>query len=207
MNIKELKLKAREISSKNKLNFWKPVLWLTLFSFIISFVIALIFEEESVIGSVLQFLTSFAIIPASIGVQKYYLNLVNGREIDIIEAFKEQYTKKPLNLILQLSVAGLLISLGSFLIVPGIILSCMYSQIAFIFADDPEDNIYEGINAIKASKKMMDGHKTEYFLLMLSFLGWYLLSCLTLGILLIWTLPYFNACLTLYYQELKKLQK
>ena len=36
--------------------------------------------------------------------------------------------------------------------------------------------------AITESRRMMDGHKMEYFILCLSFIGWFILSCITLGI-------------------------
>ncbi|MCK4562131.1 MAG: DUF975 family protein [Flavobacteriaceae bacterium] len=49
----------------------------------------------------------------------------------------------------------------------------------YIIADDP--NI-EAMDAIDKSKKMMDGHKLQYFYMCLRFIGLALLCILTLGI-------------------------
>lgn len=57
------------------------------------------------------------------------------------------------------------------------------------------------------SEKLMDGHKMDYFVFELSFFGWLFLSVLTLGIGLIWTLPYIEVATIMYYEELKKITK
>ena len=45
----------------------------------------------------------------------------------------------------------------------------------------------------------MNGHKWELFIMGLSFLGWLILSALTLGIGLLWLLPYIQVTLRIYY--------
>ena len=46
--------------------------------------------------------------------------------------------------------------------------------------------------ALKISMRITEGHKLEIFIFILSWIGWYLLSILTLGILLIvYVTPYF----------------
>ena len=60
---------------------------------------------------------------------------------------------------------------------------------------------------VKKSKEMMLGYKNDYFLFMLSFTGWILFSILTLGIGLIYVIPYITVCQALYYEELKKITK
>ena len=66
-------------------------------------------------------------------------------------------------------------------IVPGIIKSYSYMLVPYILADNPNMDTME---AIDLSKKMMDGHKAEAFVLGLSFIGWIFLSYFTCGILL-----------------------
>ena len=51
--------------------------------------------------------------------------------------------------------------------------------------------------------KMMDGHKMDLFLLILSFIGWFLLSILTLGIGLLWLIPYMYTSIAHFYEQLK----
>jgi len=50
---------------------------------------------------------------------------------------------------------------------------------------------------------MMKGHKAELFWLLLSFIGWFILCCLTLGFGFIFLIPYINSALAHYYEDLK----
>jgi len=87
------------------------------------------------------------------------------------------------------------------LIIPGIIASLSYSQTYYILADDEKISARE---AIKKSKKIMMGNKWKYFVLGLSFLGWFILSIFTLGIGLIWLLPYMNISMAKFYEDVKE---
>ena len=86
------------------------------------------------------------------------------------------------------------------LIIPGIIKGISYSQAMYILAENPEIGAREAINR---SKAMMDGHKMEYFVLMLSFIGWYLLCAITFGIATIWVIPYISAAYANFYNSIK----
>ena len=87
--------------------------------------------------------------------------------------------------------------------VVGIIKSYSYAMTFYIQKDHPE---MSGTDAITASRKMMNGHKWELFVLHLSFIGWILLSCLTFGILMIYVGPYMSATEAAYYEKLKAQQ-
>ena len=50
--------------------------------------------------------------------------------------------------------------------------------------------------------EMMEGHKWEYFVLGLSFIPWYLLCGITLGIASIWVVPYIQTTLAEYHVRL-----
>lgn len=203
MNISTLKERAKEFASHNKLNFWKPILVLSLISFLVSFLITILFGQESTLASLLSSLVSLALVPASVGSQAYNLKLVRGESPDVTDELQAPY-KNFLPLILQSAVMGFFIALGSILLaVPGIIISLMLGQVTYILAEGKKEDL-EGINALKKSKEMMAGHKMELFKIILGILGWSILCCLTLGILFIWKIPYFEALLTMYYEELKK---
>ena len=58
------------------------------------------------------------------------------------------------------------------------------------------------LEAIAASKQLMRGHKMEYFILELSFLGWAYLSVFTFGLLGIWLNPYMQVTFANYYNAL-----
>lgn len=85
-------------------------------------------------------------------------------------------------------------------IVPGIIKGLAYSLTPFIVKDNPELSPNEAINL---SMKMMKGHKFDLFYLYLSFIGWILLAMLTLGVGLLWVIPYLETTLAAFYQDVK----
>lgn len=93
------------------------------------------------------------------------------------------------------------ISVGfALLIVPGIILSAGFAMTFYIMADDA--NI-SGIDALKQSWTMMDGHKMDLFCLWLRFIGWGLLCVLTCGIGFLWLIPYMTASTLNFYRQLR----
>ena len=98
-------------------------------------------------------------------------------------------------------LVGLFIFLWTLLfIIPGIIASYAYSMTFYILDEHPE---MSAMDAIKASKRMMEGHKWELFCLQLSFIGWMVLSCFTAGIGFLFLDPYMKAAECSFYNELK----
>ncbi|WP_332892325.1 DUF975 family protein [Lottiidibacillus patelloidae] len=85
------------------------------------------------------------------------------------------------------------------LIIPGIIKGIAYSQTYFILKDNPD---LMPLEAITESRKRMNGLKWKFFLLNLSFIGWGILCIFTLGIGLLWLIPYITTSLAAFYQEL-----
>ena len=103
-------------------------------------------------------------------------------------------------------VAGILVSIfvvigTSLFIIPGIIAWTGLSQTFFIMADDPK---ISGTEAVKKSWAMMNGYKWDYFVFILGFIGWAILSIITLGIGFIWLYPYMTASGLNYYRKLKE---
>lgn len=84
--------------------------------------------------------------------------------------------------------------------VPAFIIQYGLSRVPYLLADDKE---IKPMAAIKKSWKMMTGHKGEFFMLRLSFLGWNLLNFITFGITgIFWSNPYMNLTLAGYHDEL-----
>lgn len=200
----ELKSRARDIAFKNKWNIWKPV----LLYFLLSFFIVILFGGPGETGSsqanvddsvlsVFQFLTAFLLI----GFYKYLLCIIREEEFSLatIWNFRTMFGGAMLIMIFITVFTFLWLLL---FIIPGIVASLSYSMSFYLKADN--ENIYP-LDAIKKSKQMMRGHKLEYFILGLSFIGWFLLSIITLGIALIWFVPYSQITFALYYDELRKL--
>lgn len=86
------------------------------------------------------------------------------------------------------------------LVIPGIIKSFSYAMTPYILKDYPELSANQAINL---SRKMMKGHKFDLFCLMLSFLGWVILSMFTLGIGYLWLAPYMYTTMAAFYEDVK----
>lgn len=86
------------------------------------------------------------------------------------------------------------------LVVPGIIMAIAYSQTFFIMADDK--NIGP-MDALRKSKKMMDGYKWKYVCLFFRFFGWILLCMLTFGLGFIILAPYMYVAYANFYNDIK----
>lgn len=84
-------------------------------------------------------------------------------------------------------------------IIPGIVAAYRYAMVPYLMADHPGMSVAEAFNR---SKAMMYGHKGELFLLHLSFIGWLLLSAITLGIAGLVVSPYMQFAETAFYRNL-----
>ncbi len=85
-------------------------------------------------------------------------------------------------------------------VIPGFIKSLSYSQAMYILADNPE---MEANDAITQSRKLMGGHKWRFFLLCLSFFGWWILCVVTFGFALVYVHPYWQESKAIFYRSLK----
>lgn len=91
------------------------------------------------------------------------------------------------------------------LVIPGIIKMMAYSQTYFIYKDLNDRGEADGLTLtdyITRSRRLMVGNKGRYFMLQLSFLGWWILGSITLGIGFIWIYPYYKLTMANFYQDL-----
>lgn len=86
------------------------------------------------------------------------------------------------------------------LIVPGIMASFSYALTFNILADNPE---MKALDAIRKSKELMYGNRMKLFFLSCRFIGWVILGILTLGIGLLWVMPYMYVSLAKFYEDVK----
>lgn len=102
------------------------------------------------------------------------------------------------NIVLTMFLRDLFTTLWSLLlVVPGIVKHYEYLMVPYIIAENPAMDYKE---AFQISKQMMDGEKMEAFIMDLSFLGWYLLSAVTCGLLAIFYVnPYVQASIAEMY--------
>lgn len=76
------------------------------------------------------------------------------------------------------------------LIIPGIVKSYSYRMVPYILADNPNIGYSR---AIELSNQMTNGEKWNMFVLDLSFIGWYLLGIIALGIGILFVQPYYDS--------------
>ena len=84
-------------------------------------------------------------------------------------------------------------------IIPGILAAYSYAMTEFILAENPDLTASE---AIAQSKEIMYGNRWRLFCLHFSFIGWDILSSLTLGIGNLWLRPYKQAANAAFYREI-----
>lgn len=85
------------------------------------------------------------------------------------------------------------------LIIPGIIKSYEYRMVPYILSQEPNLPSNE---VITKSRHMTEGHKMDMFVLDLSFVGWYLLGSILIGIGVLFVNPYKEATLARLYNIL-----
>ena len=100
---------------------------------------------------------------------------------------------------------GLMTGLFTFLwsllfFIPGIVKAYSYSMVYYIKVDHPD---YDWKMCIDESRRMMNGHKWEKFVLDLSFIGWILVGSLCLGVGTLWVTPYMTAAEANFYESIR----
>ena len=137
--------------------------------------------------------------PLTLGMATFFLNLQRDQNPIIENLFDGFKTFSPA-LVLQLWIVLFTFLWSLLFIIPGIIAALRYSMSFYILHDHPEMNPKD---ALKLSKQMMLGRKGKLFLLGLSFIGWAILACITFGIGFLWLVPYINASIASFYEDIK----
>ena len=147
------------------------------------------------IGSIALFIQG----PISIGLATYSLAIANQKDYSYNQIFTGfKYFFKALFLFLLFNISFLIGIIC--LIIPGIIIALMFSQIFFIMAEDPQIGV---IDAFKKSASLMKNKKLQLFGLVLRYFGLYILGIFTLGIWWLWLTPQMYVSLAIFYKELK----
>ena len=158
------------------------------------------FLVDPVPGMVWQGVITIMLLPLAWGYTVFFLRMAREENTDYERLFDgfSQYVRITLAELLK----GIYVLLWMLLlIIPGIVKDYSYAMTEFILKDHPE---MSGEEAICQSMKMMQGHKMQLFLLDLSMIGWFILSCLTLGIGFLFLIPYNNSAHAHFYEDLKE---
>lgn len=200
MNRIELKNRAKE-SLKGKYGEAIKLLLITFaISFATGFVIGFLNLDED-IAELISSIVSLAVAGLlGFGTVSFFLKISRNETVTYKELFSK--TNMCFSYLAISLLVGLFTALWSLLlIIPGIIAAINYSLVYFVKLDNPELGALE---VLRKSKEMMNGHKWDFFVLILSFLGWAILGIFTLGILYLWLVPYMQVTYANFYNSLKE---
>ena len=171
---------------------WNPAM---VVGFVFGFVIAFFF-----ILAIALLIQAFVVNPIEVGARRFYFK--NLREPAKMQEMAYGYDTNYKNVVKTLFLRDLYTFLWTCLfIIPGIIKFYEYAMIPYLLADNPDMTTEE---AFAESKRMMTGEKWNAFVLDLSFIGWFILSALTFGILWIFYVgPYWNSTRAALYDALR----
>ncbi len=154
------------------------------------------------LGIVISFMISiFLRNPAMVGCRRFFfLNTYAPAQLNEIGySFSGDRYRNIVKTMFRVDLSILLWSL--LFVIPGIVKNYSYLMVPYIMAEDPN---VDSVRAMQISEDMMRGNKWAAFVLELSFIGWHLLSVLTLGLLeIFWVMPYINATQAELYRVLR----
>ena len=137
--------------------------------------------------------------PLEVGTIYYFLKLIKKENAEIGTLFYK-ITDNFVDKFLASILMSVYICLWSLLfVIPGIVKSFSYSMTMFIMAKDPT---IKANDAITLSRKMMNGNKARLFSVLLSFIGWFILSAFTFGIGYLFLTPYVNAAKSAFFEDI-----
>ena len=180
---------------------------------LIILVIAMVISTPSIItslkgsdwGGSITTLLSVLVLPLQYAFYISLLDRVRTNETNIVN-YTITYGRQHAYANMRFLVAGLLIMILSSLLavvtlgIGAIILSYAYGMVPYLLHDYPELSPRE---AMKISREMMRGQKWNLFVLDFTFIGWILLSILTLGLGVLFVQPYMLTARAAFYEDLK----
>lgn len=147
-------------------------------------------------------LLSLLLVPVSYSFSISLLRATRRDEEKLLEGTLSTAKKMYSNLFVAGLLSTLIISVLSVLTlgIAGVIFAYAYRMVPYLMHDYPELTPRE---ALKVSREMMKGHKWDLFVLDITFIGWILLSILTLGIGMLFVTPYMQVASALFYDDLR----
>ena len=139
--------------------------------------------------------------PLTAGMMLFWLRLIRGEELELAVVFDPfgRYWRfvwgsvRPFLFILLWSLL---------FIIPGIVASCRYAMTLYIMLDDPGIQVED---AMEESRRIMYGHKLRLFgYCLLMVLMIVAVTVFTLGIGLIWLIPWLGAFMAAFYESIRR---
>lgn len=153
------------------------------------------------IGYSLTFISMFVLLPLAVGYSNSMRVLLETGDNRLTNNSFSLGFGNWLHVVWGMVLSTIYIFLWTLLlIIPGIIKSYSYALTPYILVEHPEMSANE---AIEESMRLMDGHKFDLFYLQLSFIGWAILSILSLGLGFFWLIPYQMTAQAAFYRDIK----
>lgn len=137
------------------------------------------------------------IIILSFGYTGYLLRVVRG-ESSGVGNLLDGFGIAGRAIVLTIFIDVLVALASTLLFVPGIILSYAYAMARRLQMDHPD---WSPVRCMRESRYMMRGHKWDFFVLQLSFLGWFILA--TIPGVSVFVKPYVSLAETVFYENLR----
>ena len=135
-------------------------------------------------------ITFFLFCPVNVGCERYFI--INRVQDASLAEMGHVFSNGYLNVVKTMFLRSLFTFLWMLLfIIPGIIKAYEYRMIPYILAENPNMDTEE---AFRLSREMMAGEKWNTFVYDLSYIGWYILSAFTAGILAVFYVAPYKAC-------------
>ena len=167
-----------------------------------SYIVTYLFGSRRPLGLfvILSVLLTLFVIPVlSIGVARYFMENRQGKPPvgSIFSVFGDGFG----NMALVSFLVNLKVMLGyCLLIVPGVIWEYRYAMVPYLLAENPSMSCSR---AMELSRGMMHGEKFNFFVLELSFIGWWILTIFTFGIGALFLRPYVEATQAEFYAAMR----
>lgn len=137
------------------------------------------------------------IIILSFGYTGYLLRVVRG-EASGVGNLLDGFGIAGRAIVLTIFIDVLVALASTLLFVPGIILSYAYAMARRLQMDHPD---WSPVRCMRESRYMMRGHKWDFFVLQLGFLGWFILA--TIPGVSVFVKPYVSLAETVFYENLR----
>lgn len=144
----------------------------------------------------------FLSIPISYGMEKYFVHVTKGKSAFdfkvLFSAYKDGFGK----IVVVNLLVSIITSIGTlFFFIPGLIFTYMYLYVNMIMIKHPELGVWD---TMRKSVEITRGFKMQLFWLALSFILWFLLGGITLGISNIFLNAYTGLTFVLVFNALQR---
>ena len=191
------------IRKKAKYVIFKRDFYHIIFYFFYYFIKSLYWIVKIATLGTISIFTSAILFPLTIDRSRKYLKLFDDKNQNIDTNF--YYLKHPIysikKIIMKFILNITIFLLAILLIVPGVWFYFNLFPLPYVITENPNITYKD---AVYISTNMTKGRLQEITFLYMSFLGWFVLSILSLGVSSFFSWHYFECSKCLYYIELKK---